>query len=526
MRRSRTVGLAAATVLVVAVGGGLTVRERAERERARDRQQAQDVARQFLQAWPARDYARMTALTDGDDDAGSAYERTDRRLRVERVVVEPGELSADGRSVPFTARAALRGVGELAYASSVDVVEREGGWRVAFRSATLHPALGNGEQLQLRTRPGGRGVLTDRRGRPLRPASADLAANVLGTPGKTGLERVLERTLTGRGASAVVVASPSTQRELRVVQQFPARPARDARTTLDLGVQRAAEAALTGLPSRSALVAVDTRSGDVLAAANRPVAGTVAAFSSYAPGSVFKVVTATALLQAGRTPATPVDCPPTTRSGGRAFRNDPGTVPRRMTLGRAMAVSCNTAMLELAEDLPDGALEQAAALYGFGRADLLPIAAEGGSVPPPVSEAERAEDVLGQGRVQASPLLLAGTLAAVADGTWRQPRLLPGGPQETRPLPPAVVAPLRGMLREVVASGTGRAARGPGAPVSGKTGTAQYGTGDPLPNHAWFAGWRGTTAFCVFVETGESGGRTAAPAARRFLAALTGTGAP
>lgn len=524
MRRSTTVGLAAGLVVAAGVGGGLVVRERAERER--DRAQAQDVAREFLQAWPAGDYARMTALTDGGDDPGSAYERTDRRLRVERVVVEPGELSADGRSVPFTARAALRGVGELAYASTVDVVEGEAGWRVAFRSATLHPALGNGEQLQLRSRSGGRGVLTDRRGRPLRPASADLAANVLGTPGRTGLERVLDGTLTGRGAGAVVVANASTQRELRVVQQFPARPARDARTTLDLDVQRAAEAALTGLPSRSALVAVDTRSGDLLAVANRPVAGTVAAFSSYAPGSVFKVVTATALLQAGRTPATPVDCPPTTSSGGRSFRNDPGTVPGRMTLGRAMAVSCNTAILELAEDLPPGAVERAAALYGFGRADLLPIAAEGGAVPPPRSAAERAEDVLGQGRVQASPLLLAGMVAAVGDGTWRRPRLLPDGPQETRPLPPGVVAPLRGMLREVVARGTGRAAQGPGGPVSGKTGTAQYGTGDPLPTHAWFAGWRGTTAFCVFVETGVSGGRTAAPAARRFLEALPGTAAP
>ena len=73
------------------------------------------------------------------------------------------------------------------------------------------------------------------------------------------------------------------------------------------------------------------------------------------------------------------------------------------------------------------------------------------------------------------------------------------------------------------AAGTGRAAQPPGGPpVAGKSGTAQYGTGDPLPTHALFAGWQGDLAFCVYVETGRSGGSVAAPVAQRFLAQLTG----
>ncbi len=56
--------------------------------------------------------------------------------------------------------------------------------------------------------------------------------------------------------------------------------------------------------------------------------------------------------------------------------------------------------------------------------------------------------------------------------------------------------------------------------MHGKTGTAQYGTGDPLPTHAWFIGWQGDVAFAVLVEDGASGGDDAAPIARAFLRRL------
>jgi cell division protein FtsI/penicillin-binding protein 2 len=75
-------------------------------------------------------------------------------------------------------------------------------------------------------------------------------------------------------------------------------------------------------------------------------------------------------------------------------------------------------------------------------------------------------------------------------------------------------------MRLVVTSGTGTALSGLSGFVGGKSGTAEYGGGDPPPTHAWFVATRGDLAIAVLVEGGESGGRVAAPVAARFFAAL------
>ena len=140
----------------------------------------------------------------------------------------------------------------------------------------------------------------------------------------------------------------------------------------------------------------------------------------------------------------------------------------------------------------------------------------GGGAPPAVDAAAAA---IGQGRVEASPLLIASMSAAVASGTWQQPRLVPGE-GAAAPLPDGVAGQLQELMRAVVTSGTGRAADLPGTPVHGKTGTAQYGSGDPPPTHAWFAGYRGDVGFAVLVPGGGFGAEVAAPVAARFLRQL------
>ena len=533
-RRGWVLVTAVVVALSLVAGGVLFLRERA----ARERREAAEAAQSFVTAWQERRYDDMDALTGDGDAPGDAYRRTDERLQVEAVEAVPGPLAEDGDSVPVAVTLQLAGLGAYSYDTVVQVRDAGEQWRVAFSSATLHPSLGNGQRLDRRRGERLRGRILDRGGREVRPASTDLAANVLGTVGPateataqvlvgeptglTGLERVLNDQLAGSAGGAVVVADATTGAEVEVLQEFPGAAGQDVTTALDLDVQTAAQQALTGISSRAALVAIDTTSGEVRAVANSPVSGVPATFASYAPGSVFKVVTATAALMEGTTPETAVDCPANIDVGGRSFRNDEGlvalgTVPFR----QAFANSCNTTLIGLSRDLPDGALQRAAELYGFGREDLLPIKVEGGQVPEAESDVEAAAGAIGQGRVEASPLLIASMSAAVASGTWQQPRLVPGEGDST-PLPPEVAASLRDMMRAVVTSGTGRAADLPGPPVHGKTGTAQYGNESPPLTHAWFTGFRGDLAFAVFAETGASGGSVSAPAARRFLAALPG----
>ncbi|MGI9596668.1 MAG: penicillin-binding transpeptidase domain-containing protein, partial [Acidimicrobiales bacterium] len=82
---------------------------------------------------------------------------------------------------------------------------------------------------------------------------------------------------------------------------------------------------------------------------------------------------------------------------------------------------------------------------------------------------------------------------------------------------------LQQIMRAVVTNGTGRAVAGvAGGPVSGKTGTAEFGNENPPQAHAWFVGFQGDIAFAVFVEGGEFGGATAAPIAGSFLSQLAG----
>lgn len=510
---------AAVAVLLVTGGGGAVALDRVqERRLAQDRADAHDAASGWLAAWETADWPAVDRLTAAADAPADALRRTDERLEVSSKSLVPGALDAAGTTVPYTATMALAGMGTFRWSSRLRVVEQRGEWRVAFDAASVHPSLVRGQRLDRRSKPGARPVLLDREGRPLRPASPDLAANVLGRPPgaseATGLERVLAGRLRPAVDGTVVLVDVDTGRE-QVLQEYRAAAAPGIRTTFDLDVQRSAEQALASLggTSRAALVAVDSATGEVRAAATVQAGGPSPAFTQYAPGSSFKVVTAAALLERGLGPDSPMDCPPEHRGIGNAASVEPGP----STLRRAFAASCNTAFLARAEDLPDGALAEQARLFGFDQPDLLPIAADSGSFPRGGGSAD-ATAAIGQGRVEASPLLMATVAAAVESGTWRKPLLVPSPDQEQRPLPPDVASGLRSLMRSAVTDGTGAAADMTGAPVAGKTGTAE--TGDPSRTHAWFIGYRDGQAFCVFVERGESGSRTAAPVAASFLQAL------
>jgi cell division protein FtsI/penicillin-binding protein 2 len=344
--------------------------------------------------------------------------------------------------------------------------------------------------------------------------------------GLDGLEARFEEQLAGRPEVAVR-AVDAEGAEVAVLATFPGTPPAPVRTTLDPALQQAADAALAGLGVPAALVAVDAAIGEVRAISSTPIGDAFnrAIGGAYPPGSTFKVITAHALLTAGTTAETTVDCPPELVVDGRRFQNFEGGASGAEPFGRAFAESCNTAVIGAAEALPSGALAASAEAFGFGVDYTLGPTTLAGSFGEPASEVELAASAIGQAQVTASPLHMATVAAAVLDGTWRSPVLLPGSEaaagQVQRPLDPAVAESLRSLMRLVVTDGSGTAADVAGLGVIGKSGTAEFGAGDPPPTHAWFIAGAQGLGIAVIVEGGEAGGRVAAPVAGAFLESIS-----
>ena len=175
--------------------------------------------------------------------------------------------------------------------------------------------------------------------------------------------------------------------------------------------------------------------------------------------------------------------------------------------------------VSLADRLRPDALTRTARDFGLGERLALGLPAAEASVPAAEGATGRAAMMIGQDRIVTSPLAMAGVAATVAAGRWHAPRLVATDRRrEGGEL--AEAGTLRGLMRMVVESGTGTALAGVPGEVGGKSGTAEYGGGDPPPTHAWFIAYRGDVAAAVLVEGGRAGGAVAAPIAARFLARL------
>jgi cell division protein FtsI/penicillin-binding protein 2 len=341
--------------------------------------------------------------------------------------------------------------------------------------------------------------------------------------GQGGLQAAFEDQLAGTPERSVVIRDESGD-PVDTLQTVDGEAGDPLKTTLDLNMQSAAERALGGIEDEAALVAVEPATGNILAVANRPTDDGFdrALAGQYPPGSTFKVITTTALLAAGLDPEETVDCPATIEVGGREFTNFEGSAAGAVPFSTDFAQSCNTAFISLTDRLGGDALREAAETYfGFGERYKLPLESFSGDVPRERDEVERAASMIGQARILASPLAMTGVAATVQSGTWHRPRLIADDETEDgEPLPAEAAETLRILMRAVVTSGTGTAlAFVAGEPI-GKSGTAEYGSGDPPPTHAWFIAAREDVAVAVIVENGTSGGEVAAPIVADFLSRL------
>lgn len=345
--------------------------------------------------------------------------------------------------------------------------------------------------------------------------------------GLSGLQGQYDPVLAGT-AGVTVTSSGSPDRPLF---EKATTDGKDVQLTLDPAVQAAAEAALarTGdVPS--ALVALDVKTGDVLASANSPAFGIDRAITGhYPPGSAFKIATTYSLLtQQKVSPSTPVSCPRTVVVDGMSVKNYEGESLGSPDFATDFAHSCNTAFVQLADQLGDTDLRKAAAALGLGASWEKSLGGNGafaGNVPANNGKTDKAAASIGQGRNTASPLSLAVMAGSVARGSFIPPALVTEpaqeGSREPQPLDATVTGQLQDLMRRVVTEGTATTMKDtPGGPVHGKTGTAEFGTKNPPETHAWFVGYQGDVAFAVLVEKGKSGGSVAAPVAKDFLSRL------
>ncbi|QXC59765.1 hypothetical protein KSP35_15440 [Aquihabitans sp. G128] len=344
--------------------------------------------------------------------------------------------------------------------------------------------------------------------------------------GLKGLQASQDAVLAGTPGVTVQAITTAPGAVPRALKTFPPVPGKNVTVTLDQRVQTVADATLAGTANPSALVAIRISTGDVLAVANGPTGSDAynrALIGKYPPGSTFKVASTLGLLVNGLTPDTVVDCPATV-TVGKVFKNAGGEVLGAVPFRKDFADSCNTAFVGQSSKITADQLSITASLLGYRKLPDLGIPVFGGSVPTTGDATEHAANMIGQGKVEASPFAVALATASVASGSSLQPRLVvdPAKPHAAgAALPADKVAQLRDLMRGVVTDGTGNALLGiPGGDVFGKTGTAEFGTEDPPQTHAWFTGYQGDIAFAVLVEDGGFGGAVAAPLAANFLSAL------
>ncbi len=525
-RRPRTAVkalVAVTTVAAVAVGGAWGAGLGPFAGESGPDPEAVAEARAFLADWAAGRLPDAAARTTGPDRAQEVLSSFTAGLDIEKPVLTAGkpveDEESDGRAVtvPYTARMPVTGLGTWTYTAELPLRKRGGEWKVDWRLSLVHPRLSGTEKFRLEREESEPVRANDRDGRTLSAAAHPSLVPVLAQ---------LDRSTDGGGPrGAVLLVDRVTGEVRRTEASFGSRTPEDegpVRTTLDARWQSAAEQALKKAGGRNAaLVALRVDDGQILAVANSPADGFNRAVSgTYAPGSTWKIVTSSALLlKDAVAPDDVVDCPRYLTVGKR-FQNVETSAHPGATFLKAFTESCNTAFIGLRGRLGDGELGDVARTYfGVGQTWHVGVPSYDGSVPEPRDATEKAASMIGQGRVQANPLIMASVTATAVSGRFHQPALVEGTEDTTgtEPLPPRVVTQLRTLLRATVTEGTARALAPLAGEVGGKTGTAEVS--DKQENNGWMVAHRDGVAVACVVEEGITGGGSAGPVLHALLSA-------
>ncbi len=389
--------------------------------------------------------------------------------------------------------------------------------------------------------------------------------------GRMGVELQYEGVLRGR--RGVLLRETDRKGRLNVERTLrPAVPGRDVRLTLRFAIARAAQTLLDDAIARrdamsadsgrggGAIVIMDVRTGAIIAAASAPRfdpnvfergdPGPIRELTSslsaplfdrvcrmqLPPGSVFKIVTAAALLEEATVdPRAPHEC--------RGFLHEPNTfrcaIFTRLGIGHgavalddALVKSCNVYFFHWAESLKTDPLRDWALRFGLGEPTGVDLPSEAsGNLPISDETASPRMAAVGQGSVTATPLQIARLAAAIANGGHLvNPRVVIPERDEMAAaivsrsisgLAPDTVDFLQDALRRVVSDPEGTAyavLNEAPVPVAAKTGTAQTAGGPP---HAWLAGYAPADspryAFAVVLEHAGDAAEAAGPVVERLI---------
>jgi len=375
--------------------------------------------------------------------------------------------------------------------------------------------------------------------------------------GKSGVERVLEDQLHGVWGGEQVEVDSGGQ-VVRVLGEVPTTPGRDVRLSLDLALQKAAEAALG--KRQGAVVVMNPTNGEVLALASGPnydanlLSGRIPtnvwkslqtperpllnrAVRPYPTASTFKIIMTAAGLESGKfTPGTILRTAGGIQVGSRFFREHNGRGFGSIGFVEALAQSSDTFYYQVGLRIGPDKIGEWAKKFGFGRRTNIGLQSESnGLVPTPALKRERfheewypgdtANTSIGQGMVLSTPVQNAVMISAIANGGYRvHPHLVLGSTPALEPvgLSPVTLAVIRKGLRAVVTGGTARRALNHSdlPPNAGKTGSAEHGLRKARQTHAVFVGYapfdKPEIAVSVFLENGGHGGSDAAPVARQI----------
>ena len=456
----------------------------------------------WLQGVRAASFGRLASSQHSDDVVipaarGTLYDRGGVQLAIgeqaQTVYADP-RLVTDPKSEAVTVASSLRLDPNQVYRQLTD---RTRGFVYVARKAD--PALA--AKLARKGLPGLFFYPEERRFYP----QFNLASQVLGyagvdNHGLAGLELSLDKQLAGQPGRERIVKDASGQVINTLVSRVE-RDGEDVYLTLDHTIQANAQAVLRDTVSRwhaksATAIVLDPATGAVRAMAVAPgfdansypevwraLQRNRAVTDTYEPGSTFKLVTVAGVLSDRIvSPSTRFTLPYEIQVADRRIHDAEPRGTETMSVAQILSHSSNVGAITLAQRLTQHRLAQWISRFGFGRKTGIDFPGESAGIVLPEnrwSGSSIGNIPIGQG-IAVTPIQMASAYAAIANrGVWVRPHLVDHvGDGNTlrrarrRVVPRWVASQLLGMLKNVVAEGTGTLAAVPGYQVAGKTGTA------------------------------------------------------